>query len=517
MKKLEIKNAIVSVSDKNKLDLLVPYFEKFKVKIFSSGGTYKYLKKLSSKIKLFEISTITNFPEILGGRVKTLHPAVHSGILADKNNNEHLKQISKLNLLTFDLIIVNLYPFSETIKKSNQIFKECIENIDIGGSTLIRAAAKNLSSTAVLSDPKDYENFVKLAENNRNFFHYDYRKSLAIKAFQKSAFYESQIAKWFSSMNKKDLFGDELALPFKKIKELRYGENPHQQAALYELGRDNINQLSGKEMSLNNVNDMNIAIELALEFNKDFSCVILKHGNPCGVSVSNKQENAYKNALKSDPVSAFGGIVAFNKKLTLKTAKLIKENFTEVIIAPKIPKEVTKYLSSKKNLIIIEYRNILTSKENLSFSSTKNHLLVQEQNLKKFKYKDLSFPTLKKPSKIEMEDLKFAFIVAKYVNSNSIVISKKLTTVGIGVGQTNRLDSAKQALKKLQNLKSSKEKFILASDGFFPFPDIVKLCKKYPISSIIQPGGSKNDKLVIEESNKSKISMVFTGYRNFKH
>ena len=514
MNKLNIKRALVSVYDKTNIQLLIPYFEKYNIAVFSTGGTYKFLKKTSPKLNLFEISDLTGFPEILDGRVKTLHPMVHAGILADKSKKKHTLQLQELRIEPFDLVVVNLYPFEEAISKKENTFDKCIEFIDIGGPSMMRAAAKNFKNIAVISHKDQINQFLESCYKNDNLIDINSRRIMATEAFKISAFYEGIITSWFNKQEKM-VFQDLVSLPLRKYKNLRYGENPHQKASVYQLSNNSLKQVSGKEISYNNINDIDIAIELAFEFQNQ-SCVIVKHGNPCGVSISDKQKKAYKRALKSNPVSAFGGIVAFNNELKLDTAKLIKNIFTEVVVAPKISDDAKSYLSSKKNLILIEYE--ITNKENnLHYKSTKNFLLIQEYNSKLVDKENLKIVTKKKPSEKTMKDLLFAFTVCKYVNSNAIVIAQDKAVTGIGVGQTNRLDSTKHAIKySLENFKNKKN-IVLASDGFFPFSDIIKICNDNGVKAIIQPGGSINDKAIILEADKSGIAVVFTGMRHFKH
>lgn len=511
---LKIKRALISVYEKKNIELLIPFFIKENVEVYSTGGTYKHLKALSDKFKLTEISDLTNFPEILDGRVKTLHPNVHAGILAKKKNNIHKKELNKLNIKFFDLVVVNLYPFEETIMNKKNSFDDCIEQIDIGGPTLLRAAAKNFQNVVILSNPEQIRLFFnQISETNS--VSYNTRKKLAGEAFKITAYYESVIDNWFNT-NDHDFLNCDSTLPMKKICNLRYGENPHQKASLYKYGSNKINQVSGKEISYNNIIDLDVAINLAHEFVEP-SCVIVKHGNPCGVSTDKKQKNAFLNALESDPVSAFGGIIAFNKTLNYETAEEINTIFTELVIAPKITKRAKMILTKKKNLILLEYFLNKNEKIKHEIRTTKTFLLAQEVNDRKLKASDLKLVTKGKLTNQQIRDMIFGFTICKYINSNAIVLVEKNKVLGIGVGQTNRLDSTIQAIKKGVKKSINKKNITLASDGFFPFPDIIKLCNKYSISSIIQPGGSIKDEAVIMEANKYKIKMVFTGIRNFKH
>ena len=463
MSDLEIKRALVSVSNKDNLGELVKYFIKYNVKVLSSGGTYNFLKKLDSSLMVQEISEFTNFKEILDGRVKTLHPLIHGGILAKKNNPHHLSQLKKLKIPPVDLVVVNLYPFDKISSNPKSSENECIENIDIGGPSLIRAAAKNFSSVNILSSPDDYLEFIKKAESNNNSTKLDFRKKLAELSFHRTANYESLIANWFSK-NKMNSLTENSSFPLKKISNLRYGENPHQKASLYQLGNNLISKISGKDLSFNNINDLEIAMELAEQFSRP-SCVILKHGNPCGVAIDKFQKNAYKKALECDPLSAFGGIVAFNKIIDEKTAKLILKIFTEIVAAPGFTEKAIGALKTKKNLILVKY-NSSKSQYKYHIKSTRNFLLVQERDTKKIVKNSLVFKTTKKAKDKQINDMIFAFTVCKFLNSNAIVLSNNLQTVGIGVGQTNRLDSAKQAIKRMKkNFKQISP--VLASDGFF--------------------------------------------------
>ncbi len=513
MTKIQINTAIVSVHDKSSLDLLADYFIKYKIKVFSTGGTAKFLRNYSKKIDLIEISEFTNFNEILGGRVKSLHPNIHSGILADRENIIHQKQLKKINVPFIDLVVVNLYPFEKVINEKASTKEDCIENIDIGGPTLIRGAAKNFNSVTILSHPDQYNYFLEETKKNKNCIPRSFRENCAKIAFENTSYYESIISNWFNK-DEDNFCKDRTSLALKKVSELRYGENPHQNASLFQFGENKFTKISGKDLSYNNICDLEIAIELAQQFLSP-SCVILKHGNPCGVALNSKQEKAYIKALECDKVSAFGGIIAFNKKLSLETANKINKLFTEVVVAPDFSKESIKLLSLKKNLILVKYTTS-AKKTNIHLKTTQSFLLLQNKDNLTVSKKNLTFKTKNKPNNKVLEDMIFAFIVSKYINSNAIVLVKNLATKGIGVGQTSRLDSVQQAIKKM-NKNFKIKSVVLASDGFFPFPDIIKLCANNNVNSIIQPGGSKNDDQVIEAANKHNISVVFTGVRHFKH
>ena len=513
MTKIQIKTAVVSVHDKSYLSLLADYFIKYKVEVLSTGGTARFLKDFSPELKIIEISEFTNFSEILGGRVKSLHTHIHSGILGKKNNKNHIKELNKIKVPFIDLVVVNLYPFENVVNDPNSKRQLCIENIDIGGPTLIRGAAKNYDNVTVLTNPNQYNAFLKIVEKNHNNIPKSFRENCAIVAFENTSYYDGVISNWFNK-DKPSFCDEKISLNFKKISQLRYGENPHQRAALFELKENPLIKVSGKELSFNNIYDLEIAMELAQQF-QESSCVILKHGNPCGVALDKSQHKAFDKALKCDKVSAFGGIIAFNKKLSSETAKRIKDLFIEVVIAPRFSVESKKILSQKKNLVLIQY-NQGKRETSLHLKTTRNFLLLQNRDNKVISKKDFTIKTKIKPTASEKDDMIFSFIVAKYLNSNAIVLAQNLTTVGIGAGQMNRLESAKQAIKQM---KSNFKKCIpvMASDGFFPFPDIVKLCSKNNIKGIVQPGGSKNDREVIKVANENKISMVLTGIRHFKH
>jgi len=513
VKKNKIQRALVSVFDKNDLKLLANYFVKNNIEVLSTGGTFNFLKNFNKKLKVIEISKFTNFDEILDGRVKSLHPKIHSGILAKKNDSRHQSELERINAQYIDLVVVNLYPFEKISQERNSSENECIENIDIGGPTLLRGAAKNFKNVTVLCDPSQYKNFLKHVELNQNTVSENFRHECAKVAFEYTSYYESKISNWFNK-NTNNFCSKKITLSYNKVADLRYGENPHQKASYFKLNENQFSQVSGKELSYNNIYDSECAIELAQQFTEP-SCVILKHGNPCGVAIDSKQENAYQKALECDRTSAFGGIVAFNKMVNLETAKKINKIFTEVVIAPKFSPKSKKILSSKRNLILIEFNNT-NEQTRFHLKTTRNFLLMQEKDNKNIKIKELSVKSKIKPKEKSLNDMLFAFTICKYLNSNAIVIVSDLTTIAIGVGQTSRLDSAKIAIDKVKEKLKHKD-IVMASDGFFPFPDIVELCSKNQIAGIIQPGGSKNDRDVINAANKHRIPLVFTGIRHFKH
>ncbi|MEW6556311.1 MAG: bifunctional phosphoribosylaminoimidazolecarboxamide formyltransferase/IMP cyclohydrolase [Elusimicrobiota bacterium] len=511
-----IKTTLISVSDKSGIIEFAKALQKQNVKIISTGGTARILK--DAMIPVVTVDETTGFPEILDGRVKTLHPKIHAGILA-KRTKKHLTELKKLGIDTIDMVVVNLYPFEQ---------KPSIENIDIGGVALLRAAAKNFENVVVVCDPTDYYHII--ANMKMGKIDFVFRKQLAAKAFRHIAYYDAVISNFFTD----EPFPEKISIGLKKLQELRYGENPHQKAVIYQKspachqsGREvrsqksEIKQLQGKELSYNNYLDLDSAFNLVCEFQKP-SCVIVKHNNPCGVATAKTIFNAYKNALACDPVSAFGGIVAFNKTVDVETAKKIIKIFTECVIALNYSKDALKIFSQKQNLRVLSFRVSANTKSSIcGFRSVFNDkILVQERDNKIFD--KLKIVTKRKPTKQELESLKFAFTVAKHVKSNAIVLVRGTQTVGIGAGQMSRIDALHIATMKLNSIPNPQSpipnlSLVLASDAFFPFRDVVDAASKIGVGAIIQPGGSLNDKDSIKACNEHKISMVFTGIRHFRH
>jgi len=513
--------ALVSVSDKkNIIQFCKELVEKFNYKILSSGGTAKHL--IEAKIPVVKVSDFTNSPEILGGRVKTLHPKIHGGILAKRTDNEHKKDIVENHLELIDLVVVNLYPFKKTIEKGAK-WEDAIENIDIGGPSMIRSAAKNHKDVSVLVDPSQYQEF--LEEIKKGGLNESYRAKLAFEAFQHTADYDTAISNWISK--EKSLQSSKYIESYPLIKTLRYGENPHQKAFWYGLNKIGWNaaeQLQGKELSYNNLLDLESALSTVLEFGyaeKDelttdkFASVILKHNNPCGASISNSASQAFLNALECDSVSAFGGIVAFNSTVDSATAIHLKDIFIECVVAPSFDEGALEILKVKKNLRILKFsKDKLPKKNQNSTKSIMGGLLVQDTDDSEEKTENWISVTNKNPSNQINLDLNFAWKICKHVKSNAIVIAKDLKTIGIGAGQMNRVGAAKIALKAAGRLCSDA---VLASDGFFPFADTVELANEYGIKAIIQPGGSLRDQESIDMCNLKGISMVFTQKRHFLH
>jgi len=513
--------ALVSVSDKkNIIPFCKELVEQFNYKIISSGGTAKHL--IEAKIPVIKVADFTNSPEILGGRVKTLHPKIHGGILAKRNDEEHKKDIEANNLELIDLVVVNLYPFKKTVNEGAN-WEEAIENIDIGGPSMIRSAAKNHKDVSVLVDPSQYQNF--LEESKKGKLKDSYKAQLALEAFQHTADYDTAISNWIRK--EKGLQSYKYIESYPLIKTLRYGENPHQKAFWYGLsniGWNSAEQLQGKDLSYNNLLDLESALSTVLEFGyteKDepttdmFASVILKHNNPCGASVSNSASQAFLNALECDSVSAFGGIVAFNSNVDNETAIHLKDIFLECVVAPSFDEEALEILKVKKNLRILKFsKDQLPKKNQTSTKSIMGGLLVQDNDDSEEKTENWISVTNKNPSNQINLDLKFAWKICKHVKSNAIVIAKDQKTIGIGAGQMNRVGAAKIALNAAGRLCHDA---VLASDGFFPFADTVELANEYGIKAIIQPGGSLRDQESIDMCNSKGISMIFTQKRHFLH
>ncbi len=511
--------ALISVSDKtNIISFTRTLVEKFGYKILSSGGTAKYLK--NAGIEVIRVADFTKSPEILEGRVKTLHPKIHGGILAKRSSKEHLQDIAKNNFELIDLVVVNLYPFQKKILEKCS-WEEAIENIDIGGPSMIRSAAKNHTDVAVLVSPSQYNSFIdKKSEGELSGA---YKTSLAFQAFDHTASYDAAISNWIKQ--EKNLTQKNHFETYPLIRNLRYGENPHQKANWY--GQDNIGwnaarQIQGKELSYNNLLDLESALLTVAEFGYDTNsdlelnaAVILKHNNPCGAALGDSISKAFSNALDCDKTSAFGGIVALNKNVDQETAELLSNIFIECVVAPSFSQEALEILKKKKNLRLLELnKDMFDFNHQTSSKSIMGGLLVQDNDNKNENPKDWDFVTEVKPTNEQFNDLSFSWKVCKHVKSNAIVIAKNKATLGIGAGQMNRVGAAEIALNAS---REDSEGAVLASDGFFPFADTVELASKYGISSIIQPGGSLRDQESIDVCNSKGISMIFTGRRHFLH
>lgn len=502
--------ALLSVSNKTNLIELATILHKNHVELISTGGTQKAIHDAGLPVK--NISELTGFPEILDGRVKTLHPKVHGGLLGKSSEATHQKQMQENNIDRIDFVIVNLYPFKETISKPNVSFEECIENIDIGGPSMLRSAAKNFEDVIVLCDPADYiptiESWMKKTLTIED------RKQLSAKVFRHTAAYDALIAGYLTNDN----FPEKLTLTFEKKQDLRYGENPHQHAAFYsaplinEYSIANAKQLHGKELSYNNIQDANAALQLLAEFD-GIAAVAIKHANPCGVGKGNTVLEAFTNCYEADTTSIFGGIVAINATVDAATANVLSTIFLEIIIAPAFDAEAFEILSKKKNirLLILEPNN---NKSKQVVANVAGGLLVQDADNYHLKDEDLKLMSNAKPNEQDVEDALFLWKVVKHVKSNAIVVGKGNKTLGIGAGQMNRVGSAKIALEQAgKNTKGA----ILVSDAFFPMRDTIDLCASHGITTILQTGGSIKDEEVIAAANEHGIAMLFTGVRHFKH
>ena len=510
------KRALVSVSDKTGVVEFCKGLIAYGYEIISTGGTAKTLE--NAGLSVIGISDITGFPECLDGRVKTLHPAVHAGLLAMRSNPEHMEQIEKLGINTIDIVAVNLYPFKQTIMKEGVTFADAVENIDIGGPTMIRAAAKNYQDVAVLVDPNDYEKV--LSELATGEISLDTKKYLQYKVYAHTAVYDSMISNYLAAQLG-IRYPDSVTFAYEKAQDMRYGENPHQGASYYKEVFPRIGSLSeakqlwGKELSYNNINDANGALELVKEF--DEPCVVAsKHANPCGVGIGKTVYEAYMKAYEADPVSIFGGILAINRVVDEATAKEINKIFIEIVIAEGFTKEALEILTAKKNIRLLELPTIGERREASAYDMKKVYggLLIQDYDETLFKDENVKVVTKRAPTEEEMKALLFNWKVVKYTKSNAIVIGKEDKTTGIGMGQTNRIWAAQQAIEHAgEEAKGS----VMASDAFFPFPDVVAECVKAGITAVIQPGGSKNDQLSIDACDEAGIAMIFVGDRHFRH
>ena len=521
MKKL----ALISVYKKDGIvDFARELVEKYNYEILSTGGTAELLKK--NNLQIIEVSELTNFPEMLEGRVKTLHPVVHGGLLARRDKPEHMEAIAKHNIKPIDLVVINLYPFEEVISKAGVSLEEAIENIDIGGPSIVRSAAKNYNSVTVICDPKDYSSVLKELSENKGQTTLSLRETLAAKAFQRTSSYDLLITGFLSNYLKQSnngsegFFPDKLNLNLQLKQVLRYGENPHQKAALYlplnsKLGLANAEVIQGKELSFNNFLDLESAWNIACEFSEDTPvAVIVKHNSPCGVAIAPNLLHAYAEAFNYDSISAFGGIVAFNGKIEKDLANELTKIFLEVIIAPDFSNEALEVFKKKPNLRVLKIKIDPSHVNELDIKRIGQGFLVQDFNSLTLDLNDLKVVTKRKPTDSEMVDLVFAWKVCKHVKSNAIVVAKEGKTLGIGAGQTNRVASVEIALSQANyNSKGA----VIASDAFFPFKDSIEIAASAKISAIIQPGGSIKDKEVIETCDNYGIAMVFTGMRHFRH
>jgi phosphoribosylaminoimidazolecarboxamide formyltransferase/IMP cyclohydrolase len=523
-----VTRALLSVSDKTGLIDFARALASHGVELVSTGGTAKAIAAAGLAVK--DVSELTGFPEMMDGRVKTLHPKVHGGLLAIRDNAEHARAMTDHGIAPIDLLVVNLYPFEATVDKGAG-YGDCIENIDIGGPAMIRAAAKNHDDVAVVVEASDYQAVLDELAANKGATTLSLRRRLAAKAYARTAAYDAAISNWFALQLKTDA-PDFRAIGGRLIQSLRYGENPHQSAAFYRTpdkrpGVATARQLQGKELSYNNINDTDAAYECIAEFDaaRTAACVIVKHANPCGVAEGSSLLDAYRKALACDSTSAFGGIVALNKTLDADAARAITEIFTEVIIAPDATEEAIAIVAAKKNLRLLLAGSLPDPRAaGLTYKTVSGGMLVQSRDNAVVEDMVLKAVTKRQPTDAELRDLKFAFRVAKHVKSNTIIYAKDLATVGIGAGQMSRVDSARIAARKAQDaaaeLKLAQpmtKGSVVASDAFFPFADGMLACIEAGATAVIQPGGSMRDDEVIKAADDAGIAMVFTGVRHFRH
>ncbi len=512
---IKIKTALISLSDKSSLRPLLNLLKKYKIKIISSGGTYKKIKSMG--FKCLEVSKFTNSKELLDGRVKTLHPKIHSGILSVRQNKKHQKEMKINSYENIDLVIINFYPF-ERVLLSNSDHKIIIENIDIGGPTMVRSAAKNYNDVVILSNVKQYEDLIIELNKNRGSTNLKFREKLAEAAFMETAYYESKIFNYFYQKSK-NLFPIKNIFSGKLVEETRYGENPHQKAAIYtQNNKQEIIQISGKQLSYNNYNDIYSALSISKTLPRNKGVVIIKHANPCGVSINPNKIRSFKEALESDPISAYGGIVSCNFKLNIGLAKEINKIFFEVIIANGFDKKSVKLLKKKKNLRLIDSSKVEKNFK-FNFINKFNSILIQDPDNQNFSRNDFKIVSKLKPTNKTLNKLIFAFNICRSVKSNAIVITKDYKTIGIGSGQPSRLDSCKIAIDKMKKFQkiSESDEILAASDAFFPFVDGIEKLVQAGISAVIQPSGSKNDKEIIKFANQTNTILVFSKTRHFNH
>jgi phosphoribosylaminoimidazolecarboxamide formyltransferase/IMP cyclohydrolase len=509
----KIKKALISVSNKKNLKDLLKVLSNHKVELISSGGTYKEIKKL--KFKCLEVSEYTGSPEILGGRVKTLHPKIHAGILSKRNNRSHVKDLKNNNFDEIDLVIVNFYPFEKTLEQTNNHLK-IIENIDVGGPTMVRAAAKNYNDVTVITSSDQYRELINEIEKNKGSTSIEFREKMSLEAFSETAYYDTVISNYFNKITKND-FPKKKIVCGNLIEKLRYGENPHQQAAVYSKTQSlNIKQIQGKQLSYNNYNDIFSALTISKSLPKNLGTVIVKHANPCGVSINKDNLISYQLALACDPVSAFGGIVSCNFKINKTLAIELNNIFLEVVIADGFDPQALKILKKKKNLRLIDATNFIM-KNLIMFKSANESILTQSEDLEKFDIKNFKIVSKKKPSKYQFKNLIFAFNVCRFVKSNAIVLASQETTVGIGSGQPSRLDSCQIAIDKMNKFQSFNDEVVAASDAFFPFVDGIEKLVQSGVSAVIQPSGSIRDKEIIKFANQTGTVLVFSKTRHFRH
>ena len=509
---LKIKRALISVSDKEGIVEFAKELHNANVEIISTGGTHTLLT--SNNIPTKQISEITGFPEILDGRVKTLHPAVHAGLLAALDNPSHRKELEQHNIQPIDLVVVNLYPFEETVAKPNVPLEEAIENIDIGGPTMLRSAAKNYRFTAVIVNNNRYETILKELKDRDGCLSEDTCFELAKEVFQHTAHYDSTISEYLSRTLQQPSLPETFSFSLKKYTDLRYGENPHQSAALYGKYEESLKKLHGKDLSFNNIIDANAAVALVSEFEEP-TVVIVKHTNPCGVGSGETLSEAYHKAFATDTKAPFGGIIAVNRPLDMKAAEVMNEIFTEIILAPSFEPGVLDFLMKKKDRRIIQI--LKTESSGFDIRSVSGGLLVQSKDMAQLSKNQLKIVTKRQPTSDELEAMMFVWNVVKHVKSNAIVYGLKDRALAIGAGQMSRIDSSKIAVWKSKESNLSLSGSVVASDAFFPFADGLLEAVSAGATAVIQPGGSIRDNEVIQAADEHNIAMIFTGIRHFKH
>lgn len=512
-----IKKALISVSDKTGIEKLAKFLSDRGVEIISSGGTHQFL--MNAGIPVTQVSDVTGFPEILDGRVKTLHPIIFSGILA-KRNEAHLKQLKEHKIDPIDLIIVNLYPFEKKIAQKETSLTEAVENIDIGGPSLIRAAAKNYQDTTVIISPDQYNELTGDMEKNGNGTSAEFRQRCAIRAFEHTARYDALISDYLKNVFNDHSFSSEFTLPGKKINDLRYGENPHQKAAYYSFSQnnplENFKQLHGKELSYNNLLDLDAALSVLKEFNENF-VIIIKHTNPCGAAVGNTLLDAYKAALETDSLSAYGGIMGLSGEVDAPLAEEISRHFFECIIAPGFTADALALLQKKKNLRILTFFSQNSDHFGFQVRTINGGFIVQDKDQASFTIRQSKIATKRSPTDMEWKALGFAWKLVKHVHSNAIIYTTDNQLIGVGAGQMSRVDAAELAVKKAIQANHSLKNTVCASDAFFPFKDGIEALASAGITAVVQPGGSIRDEEVIEAANAHNLAMVLTEMRHFKH
>jgi phosphoribosylaminoimidazolecarboxamide formyltransferase / IMP cyclohydrolase len=519
----KINRALISLSDKTGAIEFAKSLSEFGVQIISTGGTAKSLR--DAGIVVTDVSEITGFPEMMDGRVKTLHPKIHGAFLALRDNEHHVASMKEHGIQPIDMVVVNLYPFEKTIAKQGVMLGEAVENIDIGGPAMIRSAAKNWQDVAVITDPAKYEPIISEMRENEGSLSLETRQALAAQAYTRTANYDIAISSFLvKQISSEETLPQSVNINLAKVADLRYGENPHQKAALYSSGESggiaNAEQLHGKEMSYNNYVDAEAAWNLVQDFD-ELAVAIIKHTNPSGVGRGRDNEQAYRRALSTDPVSAFGGIIAFNRLVDARVANSVNEVFTEVVIAPEFEDEAIEIFKAKKNLRVLRVAfsepKIQNQSSKIALRQISGGMLMQEKDLHRLSESDLKVVTKKQPTADEVGAMLFAWSVCKHVKSNAIVFANKNQTIGVGAGQMNRVDSLRIAAMRAERFDLPLKGSVIASDAFFPFRDNVDEAAKYGISAIIQPGGSVRDDESIQAGNEHGISMVFTGIRHFNH